>query len=121
MTDTELIELAKAYVALSNAHRVDLILEMFVAGAMYTSTAAGEHRGRAAIGDIMHGFFAGYPDVYWQAKNYRCDGHRVSFDIDMTATSATDGAALQRWGVEHMDFTADGSIKKIEVDVSVDS
>ncbi len=119
MTDTELIELAKAYVALSNAHRVDLILEMFAAGTLYTSTAIGEHRGRAAIGDVMHGFFASYPDVFWQAKNYRCDDRRVSFDIDMTATAALDGAKLQRWGVEHIDFTADGSIKKIEVEVSI--
>jgi hypothetical protein len=31
MTDTELIELAKAYVALSNSHRINLITPMFAA------------------------------------------------------------------------------------------
>ena len=116
MNDTELIELAKAYVALSNAHRVDLILSMFAAGARYSSSAVGEHRGRAAIGDMMHGFFADYPDVYWQADAFECQGHRVSFNFELRATAAADGARLRRNGLEHIDFTADGSIKMIEVD-----
>ncbi len=116
MNDTELIELARAYIALSNAHRVELILSMFAAGARYSSNAVGEHRGRAAIGDMMHGFFADYPDAYWRADDFSCDGHRVSFNFELEAT-ATDGAALNRRGEEHIEFTADGSIKKIEVDV----
>ncbi len=116
MTDTELIELAKAYVALSNSHRIDLIVSMFAAGAHYSSSAIGEHRGRAAIGDMMHGFFARYPDVHWQATNYRSVDHRVGFDFTMTATDASSGDGLQRSGLEQFEFTADGSIKKITVE-----
>ena len=118
MTDNELIELAKAYVALSNSHRIDLIMPMFATGALYTSTAVGEHRGRAAIGDMMHGFFNNYPDVHWQATNYRCADHCVSFDFTMTANEATTGDVLERHGLEQFEFTADGSIKKISVEVA---
>ncbi len=115
MTDTELIELARAYVALSNTHRVDLIMPMFATGASYSSSAVGDHRGSAAIGDMMHGFFARYPDAHWEASNYRCTDHRVSFDFTLTATAAENGNILERRGVEAFDFTADGSIKKISV------
>ncbi|MDH3218223.1 MAG: nuclear transport factor 2 family protein [Gammaproteobacteria bacterium] len=116
MTDTELIELARAYVALSNSHRVELILPMFATGARYTSASLGEFRGQAAIGDMMHGFFADYPDAHWQASNYRCDDHQVSFDFTLSATAAGDGSLLQRQGVEHIAFTAEGSIKKLVVE-----
>jgi len=118
MTDTELIELAKAYVALSNSHRVDLIMPMFAAGANYTSTAVGEHRGRAAIGDVMHGFFNKYPDAHWHATSYRCVDHCVSFDFTMTANAAATGDTLERRGLEQFEFTADGSIKKITVEIA---
>lgn len=112
MTDIELIELAKAYVALSNSHRVDLILPMFAAGAVYSSSNAGEFRGRAAIGDDTHTFFGKHPDAHLQAKNFRCDDHRVSFEFTLTA----DDGQMRRHGVEHLDFTADGSIKKVTVE-----
>ena len=114
MTETELTELSRAYVALSNAHRVDLILSMFAAGASYSSATVGDHRGRAAIGDMMHGYFAEHPDAHWEARNYRCDDHRVSFDFTL---SADDGRS-RSYGTEHLDFTADGSIKKVTVEVA---
>ena len=113
MTETELTELAKAYIALSNSHRVDLILPMFAAGAVYSSSTAGDFRGRAAIGDVTHAYFDKHPDVHLQAKNFRCDDHRVSFDFTLTA----DGGQLRHHGIEHLDFTADGSIKKVIVEV----
>lgn len=116
MTATELIELAKGYVALSNAHRIDLVLSMFAAGARYTSSAVGDYRGRAAIGDMMHVFFSDHPDVYWEAGNFRCADHRVDFDFTMTAGNGDDG--IRRDGVEHLDFTADGSIKRVTVEVA---
>ena len=112
MTDIELTELAKAYVALSNSHRVDLVLQMFAAGAVYSSSLAGEYRGRAAIGDVTHSFFDKHPDVHLQAKNFRCADHRVSFEFTLTA----DDGQVRRHGVEHLDFTADGSIKKVTVE-----
>jgi len=116
MTQTELIELAKAYVALSNAHRIDLLLSMFAAGARYTSSAIGDFRGRAAIGDMMHGFFTDHPDVYWETRDFRCEDHRVSFDFSLRATNGDGG--VRRRGVEHLEFTADGSIKNVSVELA---
>lgn len=118
MTSAELIELAKAYVALSNSHRVDLILPMFAPGARYISSAIFADRGRAAIGDMMHGFFTRYPNVNWQPTNYRCDDLRVSFDFTMSANEAASGDRLERSGLEQFEFTADGLIKKLSVDTA---
>ncbi len=118
MTDTELIELAKAYVALSNSHRVDLIMPMFAAGARYISTAGDEFRGRATIGDMTHSFFKRYPDAQLHATNYRCADHCVSFDFTMTAHDDASGDGLEWRGLEQFEFTADGSIKKIAVEKS---
>ena len=114
MTHRKLIELARAYVALSNAHHIELVLSMFAAGASYSSTTVGDYRGRAAIGDMMHEFFTRHPDVYWEAGNYRCDDRRVSFDFTMTASNGDGDFRIS--GVEHLDFTADGSIKKVTVE-----
>ena len=41
MTEIESIELARTYVARSNAHRVDLIQPLFAADAIYRSSAVG--------------------------------------------------------------------------------
>jgi hypothetical protein len=112
MTEIELTELAKAYVALSNSHRVDLILPMFAAGAVYSSSEVGEFRGRAAISDVTRAYFDKHPDVHLQAKNFRGEEHRVSFEFTLTA----DDGQVRRHGVEHLDFTADGSIKKVTVE-----
>ena len=114
MKQNKLIELARAYVALSNAHHIEHLMSMFAAGAGYRSTTVGDFRGRAAIADMMHEFFIRHPDVSWEADNYRCDNHRVSFDFTMTA----DGDGIRRSGVEHLDFTADGSIKKVTVEAA---
>ena len=118
MTDIELIELARAYVALSNAHRIDLIMPMFAAGAGYSSNRVGEHRGRATIGDMMHGFFTRHPDVYWTIDNFGCSDHCVSFDFVMTASATENDEAIEVKGLEQIEFTADGSIKKITVEAS---
>jgi len=115
MTAVESIELAKAYVALSNAHRVELILPMFAAEAVYTSTAVGEFSGPIAIGDMMQGFFVRYPDVFWLAENYRFDNGKVTFDFGMQASAADSGEQLQRQGVERIEFDRRGLIRKLEV------
>jgi len=118
MTDREAIELARAYVALSNAHRADLILPLFAGDAVYRSSAVGEHRGAAAIGAMMRDFFSRYPDVYWRCANYRRAGRRVSFDFELHATGAADGSSLRRAGVEHIEFDAAGLISALEVNAA---
>ena len=115
MTETESIATARAYVALSNAHRVDLIRPLFSEQAIYRSSAVGEYRGAGAITQMMSGFFERFADVYWHCSNYRCSGCRVSFDFELRATDAVDGSQLQRHGIEHIEFDDAGLIKTLEV------
>ena len=118
MTDIESIELARAYVALSNAHRPELIQPLFASDAVYRSSAVGEHRGATTIVAMMQAFFTRYPDVHWQCRHYRCDGDRVSFDFELQASDADDGSKLQRGGIEHIEFDIHGLIKALEVNAT---
>jgi limonene-1,2-epoxide hydrolase len=115
MTETETIELARAYLALSNAHRVDLIQSLFAADAVYSSSAVGEYQGPAAIAEMMRAFFARYPDVRWQCENYRCTSNRVSFDFELRASDAQSGEQLRRSGIETIEYNADGRIERLDV------
>lgn len=118
MTKIEAIELAQAYVALSNAHRIELIKPMFSATAVYSSSAVGEFVGPVAIGKMMRGFFSSYPDAFWLAENYRYDNNRVTFDFSLQANAAATGEHLQRQGIERIEFDENGLIKKLEVKAS---
>ena len=115
MTELESIELARAYVALANAHRVEFILPMFAAEAVYTSSAVGEFSGTSAIGDMMQGFFTRYPNVFWLAENFRFLNGRVTFNFGLQASEVDSGEQLQRQGVEHIEFDGHGLIKRLEV------
>ena len=54
MNDLERMDLAKAYVALSNAHRSELIVPMFAHGGMYRSSNVGEFNGgKAIVGGVL--------------------------------------------------------------------
>ncbi len=118
MTEIETIELARAYVALSNAHRVELIAPMFSATAVYTSSAVGEFTGSDEIEKMMRGFFTSYPDVFWLTENYRFENNRVTFDFSMQANATSSGEHLQRQGIERIEFDESGLIKKLEVKAS---
>ncbi|HRY16271.1 MAG TPA: nuclear transport factor 2 family protein, partial [Candidatus Competibacteraceae bacterium] len=94
MNTLEQIELTKAYVALSNAHRLEFILPLFAEQALYHSTFVGEFTGRSAIHSMMTDFFARFPDVYWTVTEYRSvDESTVEFAFTMTATAAATGQA----------------------------
>ncbi len=116
MNQTEQIELAKAYVALSNAHRLELILRMFTDKATYHSPHVGEFKGREAIGAMMAEFFSRFPDVHWKAQEYQCtEKGVVVFDFEMAATEALTGKSVARGGVERIEFTDGGYISLLEV------
>ncbi|MDH3316127.1 MAG: nuclear transport factor 2 family protein [Gammaproteobacteria bacterium] len=116
MNETEQIELAKAYVALSNAHRLELILQMFADKATYQSPHVGEFKGRDAIGEMMADFFSRFPDVRWNAREYQCtEKGVVVFKFEMVATEALTGKNIERGGVERIEFTDGGSISYLEV------
>ena len=118
MTEIEASELTRAYVALSNAHRVELIRQMFAADAIYHSSAVGEFHGVDAIADMMSSFFARYPDAFWLCEHFRCAANRVSFDFSLQASDAQSGAQLQRSGIERIEFNAQGLITRLEVKAS---
>lgn len=118
MTEIEAIELSRAYVALSNAHRLELILPMFSASAVYRSSALGEFVGPRSIEEMMRGFFTRYPDAFWLAENYRYDDSRVTFNFSLQANAAATGEHLQRQGQERIEFDENGLIKKLEVKAS---
>jgi hypothetical protein len=116
MTPAEQIELAKAYVALSNAHRLALVLPFFAEEAIYRSTYVGEFAGKPAIGQMMTDFFARFPDVYWTVAEYRNVGeHCVEFAFIMTATAVATGQPVRRQAVETLEFTDEGLIVGVEV------
>jgi hypothetical protein len=115
MTETEALELARAYVALSNSHRPELIIPLFAEDAVYSSSAVGEFRGPAAIGNMMRGFFKRYPDVFWLCTNFSYHRERVDFDFSLQAIDAESGAPLLRSGAERIYYDDRGSIKRLEV------
>jgi hypothetical protein len=118
MTEIEISELARAYVALSNAHRVELIRPMFAADATYHSSAVGEFHGVDAIAGMMRTFFARYPDAFWLCEHFRCEANRVSFDFSLQARDAQSGVQLQRSGIERIEFNDQGMITRLEVKAS---
>jgi hypothetical protein len=116
MNESEQIESAKAYVALSNAHRLEFILPMFADGATYHSPHVGEFIGRNAIGEMMADFFSRFPDVRWNALEYRCtEKGVVRFKFEMFATEALTGKSVERRGTERIEFTDEGHISRLEV------
>ena len=116
MRESEYIDLAVAYVALSNAHKVELITPMFAENSTYRSAHVGTYTGRQAIGDMMSEFFSRFPDVRWHASTYRSTGERViEFSFQMTATEAANGNRIERKGVEEIQFSDDGLILHLEV------
>lgn len=118
LSQTEYAELAKAYVALSNSHLLGNILSLFRDDAIYQSSATGNFSGREEIGEMMSRFFARYPDVYWQAHNYRSDETgTVIFEFVMQGTSVESGEVISRSGIETIQFDARGAIARLSVAV----
>jgi hypothetical protein len=115
---SEYIELAKAYVALSNAHKLDLIFPMFIESASYQSSSVGSFEGKADIENMMSNFFTSFPDVHWQVAEYRyAIERRVEFDFVMTATNAQSGEKIERRGLETIQFNKEGFITSIRVEI----
>lgn len=116
MTKTELIELARAYVALSNAHRLEFILPMFNENAIYSSAYVGEFKGRDSIAKMMADFFEGFPDVNWQVEAFQnLDDDSVGFEFVMTATNRQTNEAIRRNAYEQIKIDEQGFIEYLEV------
>lgn len=116
MTENEQIEAARAYVALSNAHRLDWIFPMFDEHASYSSAFTGEVSGKAAIVPMMQGFFARIPDVYWQVDSYRyLEDGCVEFAFTRMGTDLATKKPERARGVERIYFAKNGLISRIDV------
>ena len=116
MDESDQIELAKAYVARSNTHRLELIVPLFTINATYHSPHVGEFKGKDSIGQMMADFFSRFPDAHWKARSYRCKGLRaIEFEFVMNATEAQSGNSIERSGVESIEFTLEGLISRLEV------
>jgi len=114
----EYIELAKAYVALSNAHQTGLVFAMFAETAQYQSSSVGEFHGKSAIEAMMESFFGQYGDVYWLVSDYSYTGSGlVEFNFFMTATDIESKEIIERKGLETIQFSSDGLISAIQVTV----
>ena len=113
---SEYLELARAYVALSNAHQLDLVFTMFAESAQYQSSTVGEFHGKAAIEVMMVSFFTKFNDVFWLVSDYRyADNDLVEFDFFMTATDAESKKIIERQGLETIQFNTEGQISAIQV------
>ena len=90
---------------------------LFTEDAVYTSSRVGAHHGRQAIGDMMAGFFAGFPDVHWSVDEVRpVAGNGVEFSFVMTATETATGTRIKRPDIERIFFADDGLITRLEVE-----
>lgn len=119
-TAPDFVALARGYVETSNRHDLEAIAPLFADDAAYRSTAVGSYEGRAAILEMMTDFFAAFPDVTWQAGDYRLEpaSRSVVFDFTLRATHAQTNEGLVRTGVESLRFSERGLIVEIDVSAS---
>jgi len=112
----EKVQLAKAYVALSNSHHLELIFNMFTKEAVYQSPNVGEFSGIDEIRGMMNDFFKSFPNVYWDAHGFQCleDG-TVHFNFELIATNVQTGEKIRRSGSEEIVFNEAGYISQLIV------
>ena len=108
-TVTGFIEKAQAYVTASNDHDLVAIAAMLAPDCIYRSAGVGRHDGSEAILAMMTSFFASYPDVHWQAENYRWLSDHVRFDFVITLDGNSSAGEEMIW------FDGNGRISEIEV------
>jgi hypothetical protein len=116
LSESELIELTRAYVALSNAHQLPFVLPMFDKNATYLSAYVGEFKGRDLIASMMGDFFTRYTDVHWLVEDYQPLGDAaVGFKFVMTATDSQGGEPISRSAYEILKFNHQGYIEFLQV------
>ena len=112
------LEMTKAYIALSNTHRLDLVFGLIADDAVYESANVGEHHGKPAIKTMMQQFFDQFPDVIWETRHLRLDSNAertVAFEFMMSATERQRGTRIQRTGNERIVFNKEGLIERVIV------
>ena len=116
LNKSELVELTRAYVALSNAHQLQFVFPMFDENATYLSAYVGEFKGREEITLMMTDFFIRYSDVHWFVEEYQFLGNgTVGFNFIMTATDPQGRKPVNRSAFETIKFNQQGYIEFLEV------
>lgn len=116
MTPEESVNLARKYVELSNEHDLEAIYSMFEEDATYSSSNVGLYQGKAAITEMMGGFFGRFYDVRWEVADYRLtDTGGVEFGFVRRATEERGGEPKEGSGVECIYFSSRGLISRVEV------
>ena len=114
--ESELVELTRAYVALSNAHQLQFVLPMFDENATYLSAYVGEFKGREEITLMMTDFFTRYSDLHWLVEDFQFLGNStVGFNFIMTATDPQGREPVNRSAFETLKFNQQGYIEFLEV------
>ena len=104
------IEVAKVYVAASNAHDLSAIEPMLSLNCEYQSSGVGNHVGRETILSMMKKFFADNPTVRWDAENWNTEGGQTAvFDFQFTLDSGSST------GREWITIDGNGLITQIRV------
>ncbi|MGI9483087.1 MAG: nuclear transport factor 2 family protein [Hyphomicrobiales bacterium] len=107
---------AREYVAASNAHDLGRVEALIAEGAVYDSSSAGFHSGKAAIRQMMDQFFEAFAELHWETYDWQKDGDDAwAFDFTMTGKNAETGAEIRRNGTERIWVGDDGLIHKVEV------
>ncbi len=117
MTETEWTEMARAYIALSNAHKLEQILSLFEDDATYYSDYVGSFEGKAAIAMMMEAFFNRCPDIYWQVEKYQYTNSEgaVTFEFIRHATDRETGETISVAGKDIVRFSDRGLISRVDV------
>ncbi|GFS06376.1 SnoaL-like domain-containing protein [Elysia marginata] len=117
MTETERVEMTRAYIALSNAHRLEQTLFLFEDDATYYSDYVGAFDGKAAIARMMEAFYQRCPDIYWQVEEYRYSNSEdaVTFEFIRHATDRESGEPVSAAGRDIVRFSDRGLIRRVEV------
>ena len=117
MTETERVEMTRAYIALSNAHRLEQTLSLFEEDATYYSDYVGSFDGKAAIARMMEAFYQRCPDIYWQVEKYQYSNSEgaVTFEFIRHATDRESGEPVSAAGRDIVRFSDRGLIRRVEV------
>lgn len=110
--------LLRRYHAALQPYAADEVAGMFAEGAVYVSPGVnGRLEGRAAILRAFDAYFAEHPDQHAVDETVEVLGSgSVRAHWRLTATSATTGRAVERRGIETIQFDADGRIIRVEIE-----
>ncbi|MBT5432497.1 MAG: SnoaL-like domain-containing protein, partial [Rhodospirillaceae bacterium] len=111
MDEAQRMTIAKAYVDASNDHDVERIATMLSKDVAYRSSGVGSHDGAETILAMNRKFFADFPDVHRETRDWR---HVDTTGVEFEFTITLGGQSHQ--GVERIFVGDHGEITRVEVE-----